>query len=76
MIISVTEEHIEAGKRGSPSFCPVALAVQEELKDDTIVVGFLGIHQKGKFSPFGHEVRKFIHKFDEKKEVKPFTFDF
>jgi hypothetical protein len=75
MKITVTQEDIKQGVAGSPWDCPVGRAVyratgQRFGVDDVSIDGDL--RQPSFKTP--KAVANFIHKFDRKELVKPFTF--
>lgn len=88
MIIKVTEEHINKGRRRNVTCCPVALAVKGATQCTFICVGTFGMgirmpkkHWWSKqpnsrydiFTPKNASV--FISMFDRGEEVKPFEFE-
>jgi hypothetical protein len=76
--VEVTKNHIQRGRKGNVNYCPIALALKEQLGLRQVRVG--GIHIT--FGPqFGglsvrlpRQAAKFITAFDEKEPVKPFSF--
>ena len=73
MIVKVTRKHIEDGKRGSITSCPIALALKG--------MSFKGceVHEEDwyfadEIAPLPKEAREFILKFDDKEPVWPFSF--
>jgi hypothetical protein len=74
MLINVTQEHIDKGKRGSVIFCPVARAVREVFGDGVVASG-AGILIKGYHHHVPHIVQEFMQNFDTTKPVKPFSFE-
>jgi hypothetical protein len=79
MKISVTQEHIEKGKRFSCFYCPVALAIRNKNFTE-VLVNFEKLRiidptsRTVYYLPCSQSVKKFIHKFDLGKLVKPFNF--
>lgn len=77
--ITVTAEHIAAGKQCDCVKCPVALAIKDALhplsidvQSDLINFGLPG----GRYSPVHppEEVSYFVDEFDDGLPVEPFTF--
>ena len=82
MKIRVTSKHIKAGKRGSDTSCPIALAVKETVQKSCLpkFLRSMQINVGGDVE-IGHlcmegtnKMHQFIIDFDEGKKVKPFTF--
>jgi len=73
--IAVTAEHIDQGKLGDPSKCPVALALREHFPDATISVlcDDMWIGEWTGTTP--SEVAAFIDAFDHSLFVEPFEFE-
>lgn len=80
MIINVTQEHIDKGKRGRACGCPVALAVLELLN---VKYGLVSVSpytlyiEINNYRPFRlpPEATRFVSLFDDGQEVSPFTFE-
>lgn len=83
MKISVNTKHIKAGVIGDDAQCPIAHAVREAvnrtclkglLKDRTISVdgGEIKVGSLTMTPP--KKVERFVEKFDNSEEVKPFSF--
>lgn len=75
VIISVTRKDIAEGRRASPSFCPVALAIRRRYPKKAISVAekVIFISSIGeRMSP--ESVCQFVESFDHRKPVKPFRF--
>ena len=78
MKIKVTQEHIDQGVPGSPSECPVSLAITEQTSLVNCVIHTsiafykppYNINLLGTF-PAGREINEFIAKFDAGKYVTP-----
>lgn len=81
MLIEVTQQDIDKGKRDSPCRCPVALAVQ---RTTGLPNGDIRVEQDGPFDPChvkigGHkhamsrEADQFIMRFDAGQPVEPLT---
>jgi hypothetical protein len=75
--IEVTRQDIDKGEKGSCDNCAVARAVNRHIdglggveSDGTIWYYNEGIHE----IPTSKKVARFIDRFDEGKDVKPFTF--
>lgn len=75
MKIKVTQEHIDKGVVSNCNRCPVALAVQEALANDSATVGSSFIHTGIKSIEMPEEVYNFVHDFDAFLSVKPFEFE-
>lgn len=76
LTINVTQEHIDAGERGSCGHCPVALAMVNAGLDRPLVVTALHGTANGKrvHASMPHCVNKFATSFDRGLPVFPFTF--
>jgi len=74
--IHVTAEHIVAGKRTSPTTCPVALALQEVLSFTVAIYSGMRWHKAEGIGSgsLSLRVERFIHAYDNRKPVKPFNF--
>lgn len=88
MRVDVTADHIARGKRGSCARCPVALAVLEFIKNvKPDSAPFVTVTQNGICvtddrdvtrpvkAQQAENVTKFIHAYDNQREVKPFSFE-
>lgn len=78
MLIQVTQEDINNGRRGNCYYCPVALAVARIFNaHNFIYVGAEGICDVRKWTVpvLPPEVFDFICKFDRQFPVAPFTFE-
>ena len=87
MKITVTQEDIRDGRKGSCSRCPVARAMYRALGinhggDDYVIVGVTGYAHVGntlqdasKVVALPREVNLFIHRFDTDRWVEPFEFE-
>lgn len=80
MLIEVTQEHIDAGKRAECGSCPVALAFKEAFPNRMVRAGYgvLQAYQWGAYvfkarTPL--DVQLFMLEFDEGRPVQPFTFE-
>lgn len=75
--VNITADNIAKGKPSRSGGCPVALALKAE-GFHAIGVGFsFGLFKLGKIQfSFGipRKVENFIHRFDDGKSVKPFSF--
>jgi hypothetical protein len=81
MIVKVTQEHIDKGKRIDCYHCPVALALLDVFKVKTVNVGAFDL-RIGLFPdnliftvPTPSLVERFIYRFDEGRSVEPFEFE-
>jgi hypothetical protein len=82
--ITVTKSDIEKGERGERRKCPVALALQRELKDPSIIVGSNGPETAmvtnedmvfdGKWITLPGPIAEAIHNYDAGAEFEPTTF--
>lgn len=88
MKVKVTQSHIKRGNKGQANSCPIALAVQEAIKESCLPKFFGKITEvvvdessrvqfdNGcEFSFDDDRFADFIQNFDEGKKVKPFQFD-
>jgi len=76
--IEITKADIKKGWAGAVRDCPIARAIKRSLRIDTIHVGqsmaSFDFHNR-KFSLFlPSKVTSWIGRFDNEKNVKPFTF--
>lgn len=86
--IRVTQHHIDTGYRQSCRYCPVALAVVEELQLNNLTIlvspDYVGFYPKGSNNPntrYGKinlpsEVYSWILRFDTYTKCEPLTFKF
>lgn len=78
--IKVEEKHIQDGKRGSPGYCPIALAIEDAgywyPVVDKNIAEFID-NEKGWAWEIDlpNEARSFIMKYDAGIEVHPFEFE-
>jgi len=76
--VEVTQDHIDNGQKVNCEKCPVALALQEAFNNPDARSMSYGIEipEDGEVKFYGSvpEVETFMHKFDNDKEVEPFTF--
>lgn len=76
MRVKVTEDHIRLGRPGLPCYCPVALAIIEAVGFEARVHGdyvhFPDIDDLCVDLP--RRARKFISDFDDRAQVRPFSF--
>lgn len=76
-LISVTEEHIKNGEPSMCRYCPIAWAIGlackpflfKEVREDCVVVTETEDRVR-----LPRSARRFIHRFDSGKSVKPFRF--
>lgn len=77
MKIDVTQAHIDAGKKGSTVSCPIALAINEQLKPFPLALvtksGDAAFLEFGEYCIRSVRAGWFIHKFDKGLPVQPFT---
>lgn len=83
--IKVKQEHIENGRPGSPSMCPVALAIKDaidvswKIGVQSVMVSEYGftITDRGTCCfVFDEDISNKIVNFDRTKEMEPFEFEF
>lgn len=80
MLVQVQPRHIQAGHRGIPDECPIALALRDQLGCDTIVdVGAVFIYilkTGGRPTQYilPYIARNFVLDFDAGHPVKPIAF--
>lgn len=75
MKIQVTDYHIQYGMRGRSRYCPVALALPKSKTCNSVNKENLADWLSGrKICALPREVKEFISKFDDGKQVKPFEF--
>ena len=74
----LTEKHIRNGQRGHCQYCPLALAVGENLKWKVLVcdIYLRKSSLKGSYTryDFSRQVQDWIHRFDTEQKVEPFEF--
>ncbi len=81
MTITVTQEDIDGGSKGSPYCCPIANACKKLDKEKAtaeksgVSVGETTIRLGGLYTDLPHDACQFIADFDAGKPVKPFTFE-
>lgn len=76
--IKIEQKHIDLGKRGSCTHCPIALAATEQFPREEIEVGgkyidFIKGRARRRFL-FPQEAFDFVLSFDNNREVHPFSF--
>lgn len=86
MIIRVEQRHINAGLKGYPNSCPVALAMGETFGLSVgVAIGWFTFRFPENHIPLGFEecilgdiekVKTFIRRFDKGDLVSPFEFEF
>ncbi len=74
--LTVTQEHINNGRRKDCGFCPIALSARELYPKEYVEVGSSNILIGSTQYQCSDEAFKFIINFDRKIEVKPSTFVF
>jgi len=76
MKVTVTQQHIDKGVKGSCGFCPIALAIKEAFNTDYVLVASdLDIGESIRDFPTPEEVQQFYCDFDRGQPVQPFTFE-
>lgn len=78
LVIDVTAEDIEEGRRDDCEHCPIALATKRALGNGFCRV-FLGVMEvitngRGYIIRSSEEVIQFVHDFDSYNDVGPFSF--
>ena len=78
--VSVTAGHIAKGKRDDCTRCPVVLAVRDAFPAaSSVLVSGLHVYMQISRRELEHElpagVQEFIHAYDTRQPVAPFTFD-
>ena len=78
--IKVEKKHIQDGKRGSPAYCPIALAIEDagywHPVVDKEVAEFVDSEKEWTWEfDLPTEARSFIMKYDAGREVRPFEFE-
>ena len=77
--INVTKEHIQRGAQNTALFCPVALAIGEQLKATQVCVtrdgcAFRDADGSLWFGDLSKEGQRFVRKFDKTKRVRAASF--
>lgn len=78
MTITVTKQHIKHGRHNDACLCPIALALAEQCpveQGDEWVVGPEFIVCNSAMHDLPELAQQFIADFDNKREVKPFSFE-
>jgi len=87
MKVNVTQEHIDAGVQSTPSSCPIALAVKEQLGVSSVHVYADYMSVDGRAYHLPNRAYQFIKRFDSRVKggwlkrffkwlyVRPFTFE-
>jgi hypothetical protein len=87
MKITVTQEHIDRGKRGKCDSCPIALAILDDVSIDEAKVGAIiaTISRKKPIISWSRVSTEdyylpqsaidFVRKFDDSSHVEPFSFE-
>jgi hypothetical protein len=76
--IHITTQHIRNGTRESPTSCPIALAVREQLQlkeSQWVEVDDYQICLNDAAYYLSPKACKFVENFDSNKPVKPFSFN-
>ncbi len=76
MRIHVKTQHIEQGKRGWITQCPIALALRDATGKSYTVTGAYISTRDGSYSIPSRKCRRFVIEFDAGRPVKPFYFTF
>ncbi len=71
--IEVTEKDISNGCKSSPGYCPIALAVNRQLKINSRV-GAANLSYGDGYAKLPISAQQFIIRFDRNKIVEPFKF--
>lgn len=81
--VKLTQRHIDHGKRGDCSYCPIALAIADAVLFSVVgepfwkqiqVLDISEINIKGRRYVTSPEMNKWMTDFDDMKEVKPVEF--
>lgn len=75
MLIKVTQEDINKGKKHNCNECPVALAIKRIINDKYIKTHKANLSIDSVWYPLPSIVVKFISDFDKGIMVKPFEFE-
>lgn len=78
ILLNVTQDHINRGKRQDCSACPIALALMDQFPGAEVEVSGVGILIKKRLKDYkkywsNPETAKFISTFDYGFPVKPFS---
>ena len=76
MKITVTKKHIKLGKIKNPKSCPIALACNAKKRGWKVMDLYIQYFNEGNYNMYDLPIRaqKFIERFDDGLEVKPFSF--
>lgn len=72
--INITKAHIRDGERGSECNCPIALALKDTLLTESVRVNSEGIVVNGRSFKLDKKDRTFMSRFDNYKQVRPYSF--
>ena len=79
MVITVTQKHIDNGRRGLMLSCPIALAIKERTGLSVVIVGrYISVYTNNidlRQCKTSEKALGFIYDFDSGINVKPFTFE-
>jgi hypothetical protein len=79
MIITITEEHIKRGIRGSVKCCPVALAIAKKIPQGLVGIGNIAVHLSIEGTPRHVSLPlttiNAINQFDVGLGMVPFSFE-
>lgn len=73
-LMKVTAEHISAGVRNAPQFCPIAIALKTQLNPGFVSVGSIRYNVEDNRYKLPRSAQRFVARFDKGKPVKPFNF--
>lgn len=73
--IFVNQTHIDHGRPGTCTLCPIALAIQEATGIQQVGVNIVEVRIDGKYFDLPREVTEFINQFDAGGSVEPFEFE-
>lgn len=76
MKISVLQKHIDKGTRFDSLFCPISLAIVDQLNVDCFVsINYANFRKQNKRIELPLIAKKFILSYDTKEMVFPFEFE-
>ena len=73
MKIQIKKKHIEQGKRGRSTLCPIALALKEK-GFECVKVNAETVEVDGTDLVLSKQEARFVELFDDGRPVKPFVF--
>lgn len=75
MMVHVTQDHIDRGRKNVAESCAIALALKDKFEENFNVVGAHIIsNEKGTAFHGPRRIDNFIERFDNGEKVKPFSF--